>query len=94
MCGIIFFLERLNRFVVMSSHLIDSILGCSPTLTWLNDASFRFSYGHAHWREFTSQDYFDPHGVFIGGIVAAPVFAILILQLVRATFITYHDRLF
>ena len=51
----------------------------------LNDKCIRFSYGHAHWRTFTSQNYFDPHGVFIGGIVAAPVFAILILQLVSVT---------
>merc|ERR1712224_862850 len=39
------------------------------------------SYGRRHWRDFSSQNYFDEHGVFIGGILAAPIFVILTLQL-------------
>eukprot|EP00775_Hariotina_reticulata_P008072 gene8072-8267_t len=42
-----------------------------------------------HWRQFSSQNYFDDHGVFYGALVAAPslitLFTVLILILLQAS---------
>ena len=37
---------------------------------------------HARWRSFATQDYFDPHGVFLGAVVAFPLFCTLGVQIV------------
>ena len=36
----------------------------------------------ARWREFSTQNYFDEHGVFVGVVFAAPLMIILTIQLV------------
>ena len=38
--------------------------------------------GNERWKEFSTQNYFDEHGVFIGVVYAAPLLLILTLQLV------------
>lgn len=42
------------------------------------------AYCSEHWREFSSQDYFDKHGVFAGSVFAAPLLGIALFQLVSS----------
>jgi len=41
------------------------------------------SFCAAHWKDFATQNYFDPHGVFAGIVFCAPLLLLLLFQLVR-----------
>ena len=36
-----------------------------------------------HWKAFARQNYFDPHGIFVGAVVAAPLLLSMFVALVR-----------
>ncbi|CAE7674492.1 TMEM18 [Symbiodinium microadriaticum] len=46
-------------------------------------SEFLNSYCADHWREFSSQNYFDKRGVFAGSIFAAPLLIIALFQLIN-----------
>lgn len=45
--------------------------------------------GMLHWKSFASQNYFDPSGIFMGGLVCAPLlftmFTVLIIYLLESS---------
>uniref|UniRef100_A0A7S0VAA5 Transmembrane protein 18 n=1 Tax=Polytomella parva TaxID=51329 RepID=A0A7S0VAA5_9CHLO len=39
--------------------------------------------GHRHWEKFSTQDYFDPRGVFFSAVLAGPLLLVLLILLIN-----------
>lgn len=48
------------------------------------------TYAQGHWREFSTQDYFDNNGVFVGVIVCAPILFTMAVQMLMSLYDTSH----
>ncbi len=63
-----------RRAEVVQAGVFVTICGLVFALEYIN------AFLHYHWREFSTQDYFDRHGTFLGVMLAGPLMLIGFLQ--------------